>query len=89
MSLIKHNGGFIPRDRDWQPDALTPPYKTSVKRSPQAALPMRAGAIVIRRKATSQHLIRILADVDVQSLDRMAHMSCVRFNRGHTLGLMA
>lgn len=31
-------GGFIPRDREWQPDALTPPYKTSIKRSPQAAL---------------------------------------------------
>lgn len=31
-------GGFIPRDRDWQPDALTPPYKSSIKRSPQAAL---------------------------------------------------
>ncbi len=31
-------GGFIPRDRAWQPDALTPPYKTSLKRSPQAAL---------------------------------------------------
>ncbi|WP_299728797.1 protocatechuate 3,4-dioxygenase subunit beta [uncultured Tateyamaria sp.] len=31
-------GGFFPRDRTWQPDALTPSYKTSVKRSPQAAL---------------------------------------------------
>ena len=31
-------GGLIPRDRDWQPDALTPPYKTSVKRSPQSVL---------------------------------------------------
>ena len=31
-------GGFVPRDRTWQPDALTPPYKTSVMRSPQAAL---------------------------------------------------
>lgn len=31
-------GGYIPRDRQWQPEALTPPYKTSVKRSPQAAL---------------------------------------------------
>ena len=31
-------GGYIPRDRNWQPDALTPPYKTSVKRSPSAAL---------------------------------------------------
>ena len=37
MSGIKQ-GGYIPRDRNWQPDALTPPYKTSVKRSPQAAL---------------------------------------------------
>ncbi|MEQ6249436.1 protocatechuate 3,4-dioxygenase subunit beta [Sulfitobacter sp. HNIBRBA3233] len=32
------NGGFVPRDRSWQPDALTPAYKTSVKRSPQAPL---------------------------------------------------
>lgn len=32
------SGGFVPRDCTWQPDALTPPYKTSVKRSPQAAL---------------------------------------------------
>ncbi|MEJ6710123.1 MAG: protocatechuate 3,4-dioxygenase subunit beta [Amylibacter sp.] len=32
------SGGFIPRDRVWQPDALTPPYKTSIKRSPQSAL---------------------------------------------------
>lgn len=31
-------GGYVPRDRTWQPDALTPPYKTSVKRSPQSAL---------------------------------------------------
>lgn len=38
MSLIKPTGGFVPRDRHWQPDALTPSYKTSVKRSPQAAL---------------------------------------------------
>lgn len=28
--------GYVPRDRDWQPDALTPPYKTSIKRSPTA-----------------------------------------------------
>ena len=34
----KTMGGYVPRDRGWQPDALTPPYKTSVKRSPQAAL---------------------------------------------------
>ena len=31
-------GGYVARDRRWQPNALTPPYKTSVKRSPQAAL---------------------------------------------------
>ncbi|KMK66425.1 protocatechuate 3,4-dioxygenase subunit beta [Puniceibacterium sp. IMCC21224] len=31
-------GGFVPRDRNWQPPALTPTYKTSVKRSPGAAL---------------------------------------------------
>ena len=29
--------GYIARDRRWQPEALTPAYKTSVKRSPQAA----------------------------------------------------
>jgi protocatechuate 3,4-dioxygenase beta subunit len=38
MSLTKPGGGFTPRDRDWQPAALTPPYKTSIKRSPQAGL---------------------------------------------------
>tara|TARA_R110002110_G_scaffold171307_11_gene373659 strand:+ start:5565 stop:6299 length:735 start_codon:yes stop_codon:yes gene_type:complete len=37
MSRVEQ-GGFIPRDRDWQPEALFPPYKTSIKRSPQAAL---------------------------------------------------
>ncbi|NNK78767.1 MAG: protocatechuate 3,4-dioxygenase subunit beta [Litoreibacter sp.] len=31
-------GGYLPRDRAWQPAALTPAYKTTVKRSPQAAL---------------------------------------------------
>jgi len=30
--------GYAARDRRWQPEALTPGYKTSVKRSPQAAL---------------------------------------------------
>ncbi len=30
--------GFQIRDRAWHPPALHPPYKTSVKRSPQAAL---------------------------------------------------
>ncbi|SNR24499.1 protocatechuate 3,4-dioxygenase subunit beta [Puniceibacterium sediminis] len=29
--------GFIPRDRRWHPPALTPDYKTSVKRSPSFA----------------------------------------------------
>jgi protocatechuate 3,4-dioxygenase beta subunit len=31
-------GAFYQRDRDWHPPAYTPGYKTSVKRSPQAAL---------------------------------------------------
>ncbi|MEM7545561.1 MAG: protocatechuate 3,4-dioxygenase subunit beta [Pseudomonadota bacterium] len=38
MTADAPKGGYVPRDRGWQPDALTPPYKTSVKRSPQAAL---------------------------------------------------
>lgn len=38
VSKTPPSGGYVPRDRAWQPDALTPPYKTSVKRSPQAAL---------------------------------------------------
>ena len=38
MTAPRPTGGYFPRDRAWQPDALTPPYKTSVKRSPQAAL---------------------------------------------------
>ena len=38
MSLSVRKGKFIPRDREWQPEALTPAYKSSVKRSPQAAL---------------------------------------------------
>ncbi|HAD27771.1 MAG TPA: protocatechuate 3,4-dioxygenase subunit beta [Rhodobacteraceae bacterium] len=38
MSLIKKQGGFIARDRNRQPDAYTPEYKSSVKRSPNAAL---------------------------------------------------
>ena len=38
MTQTPPMGGYSPRDRGWQPDALTPPYKTSVKRSPQAAL---------------------------------------------------
>ena len=31
-------GAFFQRDRSWHPPALTPPYKTSVLRSPQRAL---------------------------------------------------
>ena len=31
-------GGFKPRDRDWQPGALTPAYKSSVLRSPRVPL---------------------------------------------------
>ncbi|WP_102109322.1 protocatechuate 3,4-dioxygenase subunit beta [Oceaniglobus roseus] len=31
-------GGYAARDRGWHPPALTPPYKTSVKRSPSAPL---------------------------------------------------
>ncbi|MEM1297637.1 MAG: protocatechuate 3,4-dioxygenase subunit beta [Pseudomonadota bacterium] len=31
-------GGFFPRDRGWQPAALTPQYKSSVARSPSRAL---------------------------------------------------
>ncbi|MEM9428720.1 MAG: protocatechuate 3,4-dioxygenase subunit beta [Pseudomonadota bacterium] len=38
MTSNTPGGGFVPRDRTWQPDALTPSYKTSVKRSPRAAL---------------------------------------------------
>ncbi|MEM7472902.1 MAG: protocatechuate 3,4-dioxygenase subunit beta [Pseudomonadota bacterium] len=38
MNILKQNGGFVPRDRSWQPDAMTPPYKTTVKRGPHAAL---------------------------------------------------
>jgi protocatechuate 3,4-dioxygenase beta subunit len=31
-------GGFFPRDRNWQPPAYTPNYKTSILRSPKRAL---------------------------------------------------
>lgn len=31
-------GAYFPRDRNWQPPAFTPGYKTSVLRSPQKAL---------------------------------------------------
>lgn len=34
----RNQGAYFPRDRNWQPPALTPPYKTSVLRSPQKAL---------------------------------------------------
>ncbi|MEX3014628.1 protocatechuate 3,4-dioxygenase subunit beta [Gymnodinialimonas hymeniacidonis] len=38
MASDPPQGGYMARDRVWQPDALTPAYKTSVKRSPQAPL---------------------------------------------------
>ena len=40
MSLTDQRpaGGFFARDRRWQPEALTPQYKTSVVRSPSRAL---------------------------------------------------
>lgn len=38
MSKRTRGGGLVARDRAWQPDALTPSYRTSVKRSPRAAL---------------------------------------------------
>ena len=40
MSLTDQRpaGGFFARDRRWQPEALTPQYKTSVARSPSCAL---------------------------------------------------
>ena len=40
MPLTNHppSGGFFARDRGWQPQALTPQYKTSVARSPNRAL---------------------------------------------------
>ena len=34
----KGQGGYAARDRRWQPDAYYAPYKTTVKRSPHAAL---------------------------------------------------
>ncbi|XDA99956.1 protocatechuate 3,4-dioxygenase subunit beta [Sulfitobacter sp. LCG007] len=37
MAEIKPTG-YVARDMSWHPPALYPPYKTSVKRSPQAAL---------------------------------------------------
>ncbi len=38
MSNTDKPGGYMPRDRDWQPAGFTPAYKTTIKRSPQAAL---------------------------------------------------
>ncbi|WP_339855796.1 protocatechuate 3,4-dioxygenase subunit beta [uncultured Nisaea sp.] len=38
LSNQKPAGGFFARDRAWQPEALTPQYKTSVVRSPSRAL---------------------------------------------------
>ena len=41
-------GGYVARDRAWHPPALYPQYKTSVKRSPQAArAPASLSATVI------------------------------------------
>ena len=34
----RFDGPFVARDRSWQPPALTPPYKTSIARSPTQAL---------------------------------------------------
>ncbi len=34
----RSDGPFVARDRSWQPPALTPPYKTSIARSPTQAL---------------------------------------------------
>jgi protocatechuate 3,4-dioxygenase beta subunit len=38
MSIKSPSGPFFSRDRTWHPPALTPGYKTSVKRSPSYAL---------------------------------------------------
>ena len=37
-NLPRETGAFFPRDRQWHPPAYTPPYKTSILRSPQRAL---------------------------------------------------
>ena len=37
MSDEAPKGGYVARDRNWHPAALTPPYRTSVKRAPAAA----------------------------------------------------
>ncbi len=38
MSSETDQHAYLPRDRDWQPPALAPAYKTSVARSPRQAL---------------------------------------------------
>jgi protocatechuate 3,4-dioxygenase beta subunit len=38
MSDPRPSSPFAPRDRDWQPEALAPAYKSSLHRSPQNAL---------------------------------------------------
>jgi len=38
MNAGKTSLGYLPRDRSWQPPALAPDYKSSLKRSPQHAL---------------------------------------------------
>lgn len=38
MKVAKTGSMFLPRDRSWQPPALAPDYKSSLKRSPQTAL---------------------------------------------------
>jgi protocatechuate 3,4-dioxygenase beta subunit len=38
MSDSLEHGGYIPRDRDWQPPALAPEYKSSRLRSPRQPL---------------------------------------------------
>ncbi len=38
MTAKTENGGFFPRDFTRQPPAFTPPYKSSIARSPQRAL---------------------------------------------------
>ncbi|MDJ0614986.1 MAG: protocatechuate 3,4-dioxygenase subunit beta [Rhizobiaceae bacterium] len=38
MNDAKAGGMFLPRDREWQPNALAPDYKSSIKRSPKSKL---------------------------------------------------
>ncbi len=37
-NIAPETGGFFARDRQWHPPAHTPPYKTTVLRSPRKAL---------------------------------------------------